>query len=120
VVTLFVGVPVKSASLLLVHAAVPVSQFNAEVSHTPLFVPDHVCVAANTGDEANTKVVAVAARSRKAGNFFEAADADPPGARVVLFMGMGLINGYEGNEVAEASEMQSEPDSAKEVAKSVR
>jgi len=39
-------VPEKSASLLFVHAAEPESQFNAEVSQTPLAVPDHVCVAA--------------------------------------------------------------------------
>jgi hypothetical protein len=48
-VTSFVGVPEKSASLLLVQAAVPESQFSAEVSQTPLFVPDQICVAA--GDE---------------------------------------------------------------------
>jgi len=46
VVTLFVGVPEKSASLLLVQVAAPEFQFNAEVSQTPLAVPDHVSVAA--------------------------------------------------------------------------
>jgi hypothetical protein len=45
VTVLFVGEPVKSASLVVafVHAAVPESQFSVEVSQTPLFVPDHVC-----------------------------------------------------------------------------
>src|SRR5581483_5394225 len=46
VVTLFVGAPEKSASLPLVHVTAPEFQFNADVSHTPLAVPDHVSTAA--------------------------------------------------------------------------
>jgi hypothetical protein len=48
VTVLFVGEPVKSASLVVAfaHTAVPESQFCVEVSQTPLFVPDHVCVVA--------------------------------------------------------------------------
>jgi hypothetical protein len=44
-------VPEKSASLPLVHAAAPESQFSAETSQTLLFVPDHVCVAASAEGE---------------------------------------------------------------------